>query len=56
MDTDILVKHGMTILDVPRTCDGIKKYLAENSIEGIVFWLDGEPMCKIKRSDFGFDW
>lgn len=22
----------------------------------IVFWLDGEPMCKIKRSDYGFKW
>ena len=24
--------------------------------EGIVFWKDGEPRCKIKRSDFGFTW
>ena len=23
---------------------------------GIVFWKDGEPRCKIKRSDFGFKW
>ena len=23
---------------------------------GIDFWLDGEPVCKIKRTDFGFDW
>jgi hypothetical protein len=22
----------------------------------LVFWLDGEPVCKIKRSDFGFKW
>jgi hypothetical protein len=21
-----------------------------------VFWLDGEPVCKIKRSDFGLSW
>jgi hypothetical protein len=34
----------------------MKKYLKENAIEGIVFWLDGEPICKIKRSDFGFPW
>ena len=27
-----------------------------NTIEGIVFWKDGEPVCKIKRSDFGFPW
>lgn len=25
-------------------------------IEGIVFWYKGEPLCKIKRSDFGFKW
>ena len=23
---------------------------------GFVFWLDGESMCKIKRSDYGFKW
>ena len=56
LGSDILVKHGTNILDVPRTFEGIKQYLAEHRIEGIVFWLDGEPMCKIKRSDFGFDW
>lgn len=21
-----------------------------------VFWNDGQPQCKIKRSDFGFPW
>ena len=34
----------------------IKKYLEEFYIEGIVFWKDGEPKCKIKRSDFGYEW
>lgn len=53
---DVLIKHGETILDVPRTFEGIKQYLTENYIEGIVFWLDGEPKCKIKRSDFGLEW
>ncbi len=28
----------------------------EHYIEGIVFWKDGEPRCKIKRSDFGLEW
>ena len=53
---DILEKHGVKHIDVERSFEGIKKYLSENNIEGIVFWLDGEPKCKIKRSDFGFDW
>ncbi len=34
----------------------IKGYLQKHEIEGIVFWKDGEPQCKIKRSDFGFEW
>lgn len=57
MDTDVIEKHGTIILnDVPRTFDGIKKYLSDHYIEGIVFWKDGEPKCKIKRSDFGYEW
>ena len=31
-------------------------YLKDNYVEGIVFWKDGKPQCKIKRSDFGFEW
>lgn len=36
--------------------DKIRGYLETHEIEGIVFWLDGQPLCKIKRSDFGFPW
>lgn len=54
--SDTIVKHGTITINVERTFDGIKKYLSENYIEGIVFWKDGEPKCKIKRSDFGFEW
>lgn len=54
---DTMYMHGFHVLtDVPRSLPGIQRYLDENKIEGIVFWLDGEPMCKIKRSDFGFEW
>lgn len=57
VEKDILVCHGERILeDVPRSFEGIKKYLEEHCIEGIVFWKDGVPQCKIKRSDFGFEW
>lgn len=55
-NTDSLVKHGTHIVEVERTFEGIKKYLEDNYIEGLVFWKDGEPKCKIKRSDFGFEW
>lgn len=56
LSDDILERHGVKVIEVERTFEGIKKYLEENYIEGIVFWKDGEPKCKIKRSDFGFKW
>lgn len=62
MERDILIPHGTDVItdelgpDWSRTFEGIKKYLEENYIEGIVFWKDGEPKCKIKRIDFGFSW
>lgn len=56
LENDTLVKHGTEKIFVERTFDGIKEYLYEHDIEGIVFWKDGEPQCKIKRTDFGFEW
>lgn len=57
MDSDILIPHGKQEIEVERSFEGIKKYLSENYIEGIVFWHpDGFPACKVKRSDFGFEW
>ncbi len=57
LDKDIIEKHGIRVLnDVPRSFEGIRDYLESHYIEGIVFWKDGEPRCKIKRSDFGSKW
>lgn len=56
LEWDTIVRHGAEEMVVERTFDGIKEYLKEFKIEGIVFWKDGEPKCKIKRSDFGFEW
>lgn len=54
---DVLVKHGEGKIEVERTFEGIKKFLSENYIEGIVFYdKHGNPACKIKRTDFGFEW
>lgn len=56
-NVDFLVRHGMAYIDLPvRTFESIKNYLEQTPVEGIVFWKDGEPRCKIKRSDFGFEW
>lgn len=53
---DELIKHGCLLINVNRDFESIKEYLEDNKIEGIVFWLNSEPVCKIKRSDFGFEW
>lgn len=55
--SDTLVKHGTVIIDVERTFNGIREFLQNHDdMEGIVFWKDGRPGCKIKRTDFGFKW
>ncbi|MCI7605526.1 MAG: hypothetical protein MSS69_02085 [Spirochaetales bacterium] len=56
LDKDILYRHGSEIVTVNRSFDDIRGYLRTHAIEGLVFWKDGEPQCKIKRSDFGFKW
>ena len=56
LSLDTLIRHGADLLNVERTFEGIRKFLKETNIEGIVFWKDGEPQCKIKRTDFGYSW
>lgn len=56
LNRDILERHGIRVVNVPRTFEGIKEYLAENYVEGLVFWKDGQPQCKIRRKDYGFPW
>lgn len=56
LDADTLWKHGEIKVDVPRNFEAIKRYLECHQIEGLVFWLNDEPVCKIKKTDFGFKW
>lgn len=57
LNYDILVPHGNAIIhDFPRDFIGMGNFLSVALIEGVVFWLHGEPRCKIKRSDFGYSW
>ena len=57
LDADFLEAHGrIRVPDFPRDFDGMKEYFRTHEIEGIVFWNGGEPKCKVKRADFGFDW
>ena len=38
------------------TKEAANKIARESYEEGLVFWKDGKPRCKIKRTDFGFEW
>lgn len=53
---DYLLKHGEIVIDVQRDFESISNWLNEHDEEGLVFWLDDKPVCKIKRSDFGYEW
>lgn len=49
----VLVAHGKAELpDAPRDFEGIKSYLAERNIEGIVWHHPDGRMVKIKKRDF----
>ena len=57
LSDDILVPHGAEVIpELDRSFGGILRYLTTHAIEGIVFWKDGVPQCKIKRRDFGLQW
>lgn len=53
----ILVRHGVDILPLPdRSWDGIREFLSQWAIEGIVFHHPDGRMAKIRRHDYGFMW
>ena len=57
LDADFLEKHGrIKIHDFPRTFREIDAWLAQHEVEGVVVWRNGEPVGKIKRKDFGYEW
>lgn len=66
LPVDRLIRHGdVTIYDLQVlsnkeqvSFDYLREYLRLHEIEGIVWWRENpaEPVCKLKRSDFGFDW
>ena len=56
LEKDYLLPHGAFVAEVGRDFESISNWLNEHKEEGLVFWLNGEPICKIKRSDFGYEW
>ena len=54
-DRMVLVRHGAWLCSVPtRTFDGLRDWLRDADIEGIVFHHPDGRMAKIKGRDFGF--
>ena len=48
-----LIRHGIEVLEnVPRDFDGLKEYLKDKDIEGIVWHRANGDMVKIKKKDF----
>lgn len=57
LDRETFFRHGDIVLnDVPRDFEGLRAYLKDHDLEGIVFHRGNGEMCKIKKSDFGFLW
>ena len=53
-ETHVLVRHGCEVLtDAPRDWTGLRSYLANKDIEGIVWHHSDGRMVKIKGKDFG---
>lgn len=57
LEQDTFEPHGKKVIpELDRTFEGVRTFLEANLIEGIVFWMDGAPVAKIRRKDFGFPW
>lgn len=49
--------HGaMIVSDFPRDFQRAGAWLRDHIVEGVVFWLNGEPVCKLRRVDYGYCW
>ena len=56
-DRHVLHKHGDVVLSLPaRTFEGLRQYLHDNVIEGVVFHHPDGRMAKIRRDDYSFEW
>lgn len=53
-ERDTLIRHGITEMpDCPRDFEGIRAYLRDKDIEGVVFWHPDGRMAKVKKKDYG---
>lgn len=50
---DTLIRHGTTVLQSPRTFEGLQEWFGGQDIEGVVWHHPDGRMAKIKVKDFG---
>lgn len=55
-DSHRLVPHGALVYSPIRTFLGIRYFLANHEVEGLVFHHDDGRMVKIRRDDYGLPW
>lgn len=57
MDYDTIERHGKRIpdeFDALHSFESAKEWIEKHpEHEGLVWWYDGAPVCKLKRTDFG---
>ncbi len=53
-ETHVLVRHGETVLDAPRTFNALRDWFKDIDIEGVVWHHPDGRMVKIKKKDFGY--
>lgn len=51
-----LWEHGSKVVDVELSFEGLKAWLKENYVEGLVFHHPDGRKAKLRRRDFGFTW
>lgn len=60
LHTHMLIPHSISVLsiteNVPRDFYGLKEWLSNQEMEGIVFHHSDGRMAKIKKRDFGIKW
>jgi len=59
LETDTFIRHGehRLIGFGDRSFERLRDwFLTHPTWEGIVFWLDSAPHCKIRRDDYGLPW
>lgn len=56
LDSHRFIRHGLEIVEAPRTFDGLRAFLETLQYEGLVFAHPDGRFAKIRRADFGLRW